>query len=122
MAKKRSEFVEYVVDLLQPMGHIRARAMFGGWGLYKDDLMFGLFADDVLYLKVDDENKQHFIDEDLGPFIYEREDKAPVAMSYYEAPASIYDNEEQALHWADIGYGAALRQQKKKPKKRKKKT
>jgi len=39
------EFVSYVVELLQPMGAVCAKSMFGGHGVFLDGLMFGLIAD-----------------------------------------------------------------------------
>lgn len=39
---------------------LRARNMFGGVGVYSDDLFFALMDDDVLYLKVDDVNRARF--------------------------------------------------------------
>ncbi len=40
----RSKFVERALARLLPMGPVRARAMFGGWGLFLDDVMFALIA------------------------------------------------------------------------------
>ena len=47
------EFVSYVVELMQSIGPVHAKAMFGGHGIFLEGLMFGLIADSVLYLKVD---------------------------------------------------------------------
>ena len=53
-----NEFVEYVTqDLLSSLRGITARAMFGGFGIYKDGVMFGIVVDGELYFKVDDTNK-----------------------------------------------------------------
>jgi DNA transformation protein len=46
----KSEFVEYLLELLEPFGGVKVRAMFGGFGIFRRDLMFGLVADDTLYL------------------------------------------------------------------------
>ncbi len=32
--KKSNEFIEYLLELLQGVGEVKARAMFGGYGLY----------------------------------------------------------------------------------------
>jgi DNA transformation protein and related proteins len=45
-----SEFVDFVLESLQPLRGVSARRMFGGHGIYKDGLMFALIADDTLYL------------------------------------------------------------------------
>jgi len=103
-----SEFVEYVHEVLAPLGPIRSRKMFGGYGIYHQDLMFGLVADDELYFKVDAESKPLFLEHDLGPFEYNKDGKI-MPMSYHRAPEEIYDDPEQAQIWAEIGFAAALR-------------
>ena len=52
-----TEFVDFVLESLQPLGGVGARRMFGGWGIYKDGVMFALVARDQLFLKVDDGNR-----------------------------------------------------------------
>ena len=43
--------VELSVELLAPLGAVRVRRMFGGWGLYVGDVFVALVLDDQLYLK-----------------------------------------------------------------------
>ncbi len=40
----RSEFVEGLVRRLTPLGEVQSRPMFGGHGLFVDDLMFALIT------------------------------------------------------------------------------
>ena len=75
-----SDFVDNVLDLLGAWGGVAARKMFGGYGLYRQGLMFALVADDVLYFKVDDQNRAEFTAAGMGPFVYEGKSK-PVSMS-----------------------------------------
>ena len=60
------EFLEYILDQLSAWGDVTARKMFGGAGLYRDEKMFGLIADDVVYLKVDDSNREAFVQAGSG--------------------------------------------------------
>jgi DNA transformation protein len=62
------EFIDYVIDQLAAWGEVYARKMFGGAGLYRDETMFGLIADDVAYLKVDDSNREDFVRAGASPF------------------------------------------------------
>ena len=62
------EFIDYVIDQLAAWGKVHARKMFGGAGLYRDETMFGLIADDVAYLKVDDSNREDFVKAGASPF------------------------------------------------------
>jgi DNA transformation protein len=82
--------VERVLDALSPLGPTAARAMFGGFGVYIDDAMLGLIADDVLYLKVDDGCREMFEAEGLAPFVYDGKDR-PVTMSFHRAPEPLED-------------------------------
>ena len=57
---EEKEFTSYVVELMQSIGPVRAKAMFGGYGIFLEGLMFGLVTDSVLYLKVDKETENEF--------------------------------------------------------------
>ena len=41
-------FISYLLELLAPFGNVRAKKMFGGHGIFKDELMFGLVAEEAL--------------------------------------------------------------------------
>ena len=57
---RRSDFVEFVAGQLAFVGGLRIRAMFGGYGIYQDDCMFALIADDRLYFKADATTRAEF--------------------------------------------------------------
>jgi DNA transformation protein len=101
--------------LCEAIGRVAARAMFGGWGVYREGRMFGLIAEDTLYLKVDDANRPAFEAEGLGPFVYEGKSKR-VAMSYFEVPPAALDDAAEMRPWARSAYDAALRAPPAKPK------
>ena len=103
------EFLEYVVGQLSMLGRVTARKMFGGAGLYCDGKMFGLVADDVPYLKVDDSNRDEFAKAGSAAFV-PFPDK-PMVMSYYEIPADILENPTLLAQWAQRSLDIA---QKKK--------
>jgi DNA transformation protein len=106
--KSANEFAAYAVELLSTVGWVTARRMFGGYGLYCDGTMFALIADDVLYLKADDENRGEFERAGATPFVYEANGKRTV-MSYFRAPAEALESREVAAPWARTAYAAALR-------------
>ena len=53
-------FRAFVLEQLEGVKSVRARAMFGGVGLYADEVFFGILAADTLYLKVDDSNRGQY--------------------------------------------------------------
>lgn len=108
----KSDFVANVLDLLRSWGGVSARRMFGGYGLYRQGVMFALVADDVLYLKVDDRNRGAFETSGLGPFAYDTKSGPITIASYFEAPSDVFDDHEAMLAWARGAFEAALRAKK----------
>lgn len=113
---KTSPFVESMVARLAPLGPVRARAMFGGFGVYLDDLMFALIAWDRLFLKVDDATRATFEKAGGKPFVYDQGGQA-VTMSYWEPPKPAFKDAGALMPWAELGLAAARRARAaKKPK------
>ena len=119
MASKATNdpFAEQVTRLLQPLGPVRARRMFGGHGIFLDDLMFALIAFDRLYFKVDVETEARFAAAEGAPFVYQGKRK-PVEMSYWTLPGNASGDPGELLDWAELALAAARRARKKKPAKR----
>ena len=103
-----SQFVDRALARLVPLGPVRARAMFGGWGIFLNDLMFALVADERLYFKVDAETEHRFAAAGSQAFTYARRGKR-FAMSYRQAPDGALDQAEALLPWAELGLAAARR-------------
>lgn len=115
-SKTEKEYAIYIVDLMQSIGPVSAKAMFGGFGVFLNGLMFGLIADNVLYLKIDQETENDFKAKGLEPFTYNKKGKE-FKMSYYQAPEEIFDDSDKMNVWAVKAYNTALRAASKKRKK-----
>jgi DNA transformation protein len=113
-------FVEYTLELLEPLGSVLARAMFGGWGLYLGGRMFGLIIEDRLYLKTDDTTRPDFESAGGEPFVYDSGKGKPVTMSYWTPPPDASDDAHLLLPWARRAVEASLRAAQKKPAAKKK--
>ena len=98
-------------DLFAPVGPIAVRRMFGGIGIYRDGAMFALVADDIVYMKADDETKAAFEAAGSRPFTYEGKGR-PVRMSYWRLPDSALDDPDELKAWADLALAAAERGRK----------
>ncbi len=110
-----SEFVDFIPDLFREFGEVSCRKMFGGYGVFYDGIMFGLVADDILYLKVDSTSAIRFQKLDLPQFEYPKGDKM-VKLSYFQAPDVIYDDSAEAILWARRSYETAFQATKAKKK------
>ena len=118
MAKDEA-YIEYLHELLAPLGKISSKKMFGGRGVYCNGVIMGLVIDDALYLKADDETRDLFADQGCEPFVYETKKKR-VAMSYWSVPDDAMESSEQMLPWARYALAAALRKETKASTKKKK--
>ncbi|MDO9482449.1 MAG: TfoX/Sxy family protein [Hydrogenophaga sp.] len=116
--KKVNEFVEHLSEVFHLFGLIQAKSMFGGYGIYHQDLMFGLVADNTLYLKTDAESAPYFSAVGSLPFEYTK-NGVTMKMSYFSAPIEVFDEPEMARLWACRAYEAALRSKNKTAKRSK---
>lgn len=104
---EEKEFVSYLVEMMQSIGPVSAKSMFGGHGIFLNGLMFGLVADGVLYFKASKNSEEAFKSRDLGPFIYNKKGKE-VKMSYFKAPDEVLEDGDEMEVWGKMAYGAAL--------------
>ena len=91
-------FRDFVLDQLAGVDGLRARAMFGGVGLYADDVFFGLLAADVLFFKVDDTNRREYETAGCSPF-RPYPDRA-MTMPYYNVPIAVLEDAVALCEWA----------------------
>ncbi len=97
-----NDFFEYVQDQLSPWSNIDKKRMFGVLGLYREGVMFGIIAKDTVYLKVDDSNKNKFLDAGSAPLkVFKNNSEVP---SYYELPVDVLENAEEFIEWAKESY------------------
>jgi DNA transformation protein len=108
MPAPANEFASHCLELLAPLGAARSKRMFGGYGLYVDDLFIALIAFERLYLKVDAQTRAAFEAAGCEPFVYDGKGKS-VTMSYFTAPEQAIESAHEMLPWARLAFGAALR-------------
>lgn len=101
---------------LTPLGVFRSRPMFGGHGLYLDDLFFGLIAYDTFYLKTDEQNRGDFVRAKAKPFSFESSRKGLVVTSYWQCPAAVMKDARKLRQWIGKALDAARRKKTTKPK------
>ena len=112
-----NEFLEFVKDLMAPLGPIVSRRMFSGAGIYCDGVIFALILRDVLYFKVDDGNRRHYQAEGLSPFSYQARGRSIEINAYWRVPERLFDDPDEMVVWARAALAAGQRAQAKaKPK------
>jgi DNA transformation protein and related proteins len=118
-----ADFLAYVLDQLARLEGVSSRRMFGGAGLYCDEFFFGLIADDVLYLRVDDSNRADYVARNMAQF-RPYADRPYLSISYYEAPAEVLEDAGELVSWARRSVTVAMKAPKtaKKTPRRRRKT
>jgi DNA transformation protein len=123
-----ADFLEYVIEQLTPIARISSRRMFGGVGLYADELFFALIDDDTVYFKVDDSNRDDYVARGCKAFRPFADDPA-YSMSYFELPADVLEDTDLLRPWARKSFAVAAsaaaakqRRAAKKPAARTKRT
>lgn len=116
-----SDYVDFVLDALADWHTVTGRRMFGGYGLFRQGVMFALIIDETPYFKVDDSTRPAFEQAGSTPFVYHAKGK-PVSLSYWQVPPDLFEDSEQLGQWAQKAWQVALRAQALKPVSKTKKT
>jgi len=109
-------FKDFVLDQLGALPELRAKAMFGGYGLYQGDRFFGILMEGRLYFKTDEQTRAEYVERGMGPFIYEKA-RQTMTIHYFEVPPDVLENREDLVAWAKRAMHAAAPRPRKSPKK-----
>lgn len=106
-------FADYLInDMLGHIHGLTSRKMFGGYGLYKDGVIFGMIVEENLYFKSGAVNKADFAKHNSQPFSYEGRGKI-IETSYYQVPSVIYEDRDEVEKWVDKAVTASIESKKK---------
>lgn len=105
----RDAFASHCAELLAVLGPVRMKRMFGGQGLYVDDVFIAFVSGETLYLKVDAQSLPRFEADGCEPFVYTAKGRSQVSLNYRAAPADAMDSPALMRPWAQMAMEAALR-------------
>ncbi|WP_428772820.1 TfoX/Sxy family DNA transformation protein [Vibrio sp.] len=71
--------------LFEPLGRIKSRSMFGGFGIFADETMFALVVQDKLHIRADSQSTKEFKLKGLEPYVYKKRG-FPVVTKYFAMP------------------------------------
>lgn len=115
------EFVVYLEDLFSVVPGTTVKKMFGGVGVFRHGLMYGLaLSDGRISLKADDETVADFTAEGCEEWQYQRKNGKMATMGYWYIPERLADDGEALLDWSMKAFDVAVRADaKKSPSQRK---
>ena len=97
MALKNDSFKDFVLDQLDGLRGVTCRSMFGGYGLYRGEVFFGIIHKGRLYFKTDETSRAAYRERGMKPF---RPNAKQTLKTYYEVPIEIIEDQEQLAQWA----------------------
>lgn len=105
----QDEFATYCSELLATAGAVRSRRMFGGYGLYVDEVFVALIAGETLYLKVDAQTQPRFEEAGGQRFEYTARGEQRHSLGFWTVPPEAMDSPRLMQPWARLALEAALR-------------
>lgn len=93
-------YVDFVLEMLAPIGGVSSGRFFGGLGLTSDGVQFAMLMGDSLYFVVDDGLRSRLESEGSECFWYTTKKGRVNVKKYYEVPADYVEDQTQLLHLA----------------------
>ena len=91
-----SSYTEYILEQLAESGSIRSRKMFGGLGIYVDEVFCAIVSSsNRFYLRVGPQNIDEFKKEGMTQF----SGRGGVGMPYYEVPDHVPEDSDLLSEW-----------------------
>jgi len=97
---------EFVMDQLRALPELRAKPMFGGYGLYQSDQFFGILIQGRLYFRTDEQTRRAYSERGMRPFVYEKA-RRTMTINYFEVPPDVLENSESLVAWAQLAVAVA---------------
>ena len=101
------ETLEHILDLLDDEEGISYKRMFGGYGLFKNDLAVALILRSEIYMKVDQSNKYDYESAFSKPFTYRKNGK-DIVLSNWSIPSEVLEDKELFVEWFLKSYRVAV--------------
>ena len=103
---KDDSFRDFVLDQLSGLDDVEARRMFGGCGLYQDEIFFGIIHKGRLYFKIDESTVGEYRKRKMKPF---RPNPKQTLKSYYQVPVDVIEDADQLCRWAKTAIGCQMK-------------
>jgi DNA transformation protein len=110
------EFITWLEDAFSAVPDVTMRKMFGGVGIFRHKLMFGLaFSSGGVALKADEQTIPDFQAENCEEWTHARKDGKVTKMGYWYVPERTMDEPDELNEWATKAFDVAVRADQKKP-------
>jgi len=101
------EFVEYVRDLLSPLGELTDGDFFGGFAFKYDTKQFSMIMGNTLYFCVNEKTRPKYEGLKMSPFSYSTKKGLVKVRKYYSVPEELFEDRERFIAWANEAIDSA---------------
>ena len=101
----RDSYRDWLLEQLGRVRPVRAKRMFGGLGLYSEDVFFGVVDNDTTFFRSGDSNRKDYESRGMKPFQPMGPGTKP--MAYHEVPADVLESEALLRRWLDLAVAEA---------------
>ncbi len=102
-------FAEFLREQLAPLGRLSMRRMFGKTGVFCDGVMIGMVADNTLYFRVDEGNRETFKEAAAFPPLNYANQGRMIDLAFWRVPERLFDEPDELVVWARAALAAARR-------------
>lgn len=106
-----ADYLEYLQEQLDWLPGLWVKRMFGGVGIYSDELFFAIADDGMLYLKGDELSDPVYRKGAAEQFSYQAKGKT-VHLNYWSVPAEVLEEPDALRYWVRMALDTALRARK----------
>ena len=101
-------YIDHIMELLADLGGIEVRRMFGAAGVFRNDVMFAVIDEDVLYLKADEAFAEELKAQGASKWVYsKRSPNSRRVSNNWSLPDEAADDPELAVSLARRAYEIA---------------
>jgi DNA transformation protein and related proteins len=102
-------YAEFLREQFAPLGRVSMRRMFGKTGVFCDGVMFAMVTENIVYLRVDDQNRDTFGEAEAYPPLNYAKKGEVIDLSFWRVPERLFDEPEELIVWARAALAAAYR-------------
>lgn len=100
MTGSTKEYIEFVLDLLEPINAITSGRFFGCQGISCDSVQFAMIMGNSLFFVVDDSSRDKYITMGTESFWYMKKTGKVKVNKYHQVPGELFDDQASLLEWA----------------------
>ena len=108
------EFIEFVMEMLEPVAAIEGSKFFGGYGIKSSATQFAMIMGNSLYFVVNDKTRPKYERLDKKPFSYMTKNGRRLVRRYFEVPEDLLEDQDALVEWARESIAVAKATAKKK--------